>query len=233
LRASRETLISLLVALAAGGLAWLVIGQITKTTSVVIVAKDVEPLTRLDAGLVKLAAVPVSAAHPKGLKRIDDAVGKRTIGPLTAGQQLLSTQLTDPGQGVKGWYPGSSVIMFVPMPQARWAGGIVQAGDIVDLVFCTNEQRTGVSLAKVILTGVPVVGQIGAGPRKWDSAAPDTAGLNLVLSTQDAERIAFCLENGTLYACLSGKAGDRTGTGASLQTVLGLPGGLQPARVGR
>ncbi len=222
MRPSKEIVLSLVIALIAGGTAYASLDRLTKTSEVVVAARDIEPLASLDASHVKVMKLPTAAVHPNAYRTTSQVVGKRAAGPIIFGQQVLPGHLADSADDLNRMSPSASVVMFIPMPLGRWVGGAIKAGDTVDLIFCANEQRTGFSIARLIATRVPVVSHSGTGVKRWEGAANEVAGLNVLVSVEDAEKIAYCLENGTLYACLNTGASMNSGVGATLESVMGL-----------
>lgn len=207
MRFSRDILIPLGAACAAGLLAIVVLGRVTQTTTVVVAAQDIEPFEIIESRMLKAADVLVPGAHPKAFRRVQDVAGKRAAGPIPAGQQVLPGQTLDVGSGYGKTGFGDCVVMFVPMPASRCVAGLVRAGDMVDLVYSTSEQRDGSATARTILRRVPVLADVKPSARAWDMPGTDATGLNLLLTPKDAETVALCLENGTLYACLSAPGG--------------------------
>jgi Flp pilus assembly protein CpaB len=197
----------LIAASAAGVLAIAVLGHLTQTASVIVAAHDIQPFEVIESRMLKAASMPLPAAHPKAYRWVQDVAGKRAAGPIPAGQQVLRGQTVDVGNGYGKTGFEDCVVMFVPMPASRCVAGLVRAGDVVDLIYSTNEQRGGTAAARTILRRVPVLADVKPSGRTWDAPGTDATGLNLLLTPKDAETVALCLENGTLYACLSAAGG--------------------------
>jgi len=223
LRLSREITVPLGAALAAGALAWVVLGHLTQTARVVVAAEEIHPFEIIENRMLKTVDIPVPAVHPRAYRRIQDAAGKRAAGPIMAGQQLLQGQVSSVGHGYGKTGFEDCVVMFIPLPASRCVAGLVRAGDSVDLLFGTSEQNGGTPAARTILRQVPVLAEVKPTGRSWDAPSAEVSGLNVLLSPRDAEVVALCLENGTLYACLSAAVTGGTSQGVTLESVLARP----------
>lgn len=219
MRLSRDLLFSVVVALLAGTAAWVSVERLTQTADVVVATRDIDPMATLEAQHLKVVRLPVAAVHSTAYRQTKNVLGKRATGPIAGGQQVLQAHVSDSG-GLRAWASPAGVVMFIPMPLGRWVGGSIKPGDTVDLIFCASEQRTGNSAAKLVVSRVPVISQSGGNQRKWDGMSSETTGLTVLLSVEDAEKVAYCLENGTLYACLNPHGNWHTGLGANLQSVM-------------
>ena len=224
MRLSREVTVPLGAAFAAGALALLVLGHLTQTARVVVAAEEIQPFEIVESRMLRSVDMPVPAVHPRAHRRIQDVAGKRAAGPILAGQQVLQGQVSGVGHGYAKTGFEDCVVMFVPLPASRSVAGLVRAGDMVDLLFSTSEQKGGMTVARTILRQVPVLAEVRPTARSWDTPGTDTTGLNLLLSPRDAEVVALCLENGTLYACLSAAVTNEVSQGVTLESVLGRPG---------
>lgn len=222
MRLSKSVLLPLAVAVVAGGAAFILLGRLTATEEVVVAARDLRPMSIISESCVKLVSMPQQSVHPKACSTLETIMDMRVLGPISAGQQIIATSLSKPGEGFGQWTGTNRVVMFVPMAVNRWLGGGITPGDVVDLVFCTNPQKTGVNLSKTVLAAVTVASTMGASP-KWDQSMSEPAGLSLVLTAHEAELLAFCLENGSLYACLSSDGSTKSSDGVSIETIMEPP----------
>jgi pilus assembly protein CpaB len=140
-------IIGLLLALLAGGLAFVTMMRVTTATSagpeapkttVVVATRAVNKgtvLKDLDVGLKEIStdAVPNGA-----LASIDDAVDKVSTIDLVPGEVLLSNRLVDPSKvtsQIAFVVPEGKVVMAFPIADLMGSLNLLQAGDTVDILF--------------------------------------------------------------------------------------------------
>ncbi len=210
-------------ALAAGALAWGILGHLTQTSRIVVAAEEIHAFEVIESRMLKTVEIPVPAVHPRAFRRIQDADGKRAAGPIMVGQQLLQGQVSSVGSGYGKTGFEDCVVMFIPMPASRCVAGLVKAGDTVDFLLSTGKQEGGMPMARTVLRRVPVLSEVKPAGHSWDAPSTEVSGLNVLVSPRDAEVVALCLENGTLYACLSAAVSGGTSQGVTLESLLARP----------
>ncbi len=233
IREHRYLLLSLAVAVLTGAYAYTYLAELDQRIEVVLLGSDVPEYTRLDASMLRSARLPVAAVHREALRSENQAVGRYLLRNAVAGEQLLASQLSDDEgrRTLRGRVGRTERAIFIPLSTGRALGGAVKPKDRVDVIFVPNEQKVGLYSAKVLLQNVEVLdvrGERGAalaeGRREADQAF---AGVLVAVSPGDAEKIAFCLEHGSLYLALAGfEAAYPQTSGANAQTIFAIPSGL-------
>ncbi|MGE5485135.1 MAG: Flp pilus assembly protein CpaB [Ignavibacteriales bacterium] len=196
----RRMVIALVVAVLSSTASFIYLVHGSGSEEVVVAGVDIAACSLIEPGSVRLARVDRSAAHPDAFRRLEEVCGNYSTQPLVAGEQVLRRRVAAGEQGgVVSGLAGDMRAMFVPVDESRAVGGVLKQGGRVDVVFVSAEQH-GASVAKRLLTSVQVIqagtGQKGAGGRDGGGGV---SGVIVAVTPADAERLAFCLENGSIY----------------------------------
>lgn len=112
------------------------------TADVLVATRDIPARTALAAADMKVAKLNVDAAPPTGLKDPKDAIGRVLIAPLSINEPILPTKFAPaekaftvfpPGEQVQAGSPHYRVVQ-VNVPDNLASGGVIQAGDKVDIM---------------------------------------------------------------------------------------------------
>ncbi|NPV70770.1 MAG: Flp pilus assembly protein CpaB [Firmicutes bacterium] len=205
--ARRQMLVALAVALVASALTYGYISSISESEEVVVASGDIPAGARVLSQMVKLFPVAKRSVHPSAFRKKEDVVGKFTTQTIVAGEQVLKNRIAA-GEyaGTTAGLPGESRAMFVPVQDVKAVGGAIRAGERVDVIFVSQEQKAGASASRCVLRSVPVIGtgrgeHVGGKQSRAFSTGIDSRpeGVLLAVTPRDAERLAFCLENGHVY----------------------------------
>ena len=175
--------------------------------TVVLAARDLPAGHRVAAADLRLAEMPVNAIHP--LARTDPAavIGRFLLVPVVAGQVLLEAHLAPPaapGPVAARLEPGH-VAFFVPLPVGRSLGGAVEAGDRIDLVFVRKGDFAAAGAAYTLVHGARVLERRAEDGSRYDETSAGSQlplGLLVQVRPDEAARLAFAMEHGTLYTVL-------------------------------
>lgn len=179
--------------------------------SVLVAARDIEPRSALGAGDVKVVQLPRDAAPPNALRDPNGVAGLITTVPLSANEPLLSRKLAQPGSegNIAVLPPGTTIgtsspayrAMSLNIPDANAAGGAIQAGDHVDILYTLTvaEPARNDFVGRIALQDIPVL-------------AKTITVYTLRVDATTAERIAALLASG-----------------GNLQLLLRAPGDARPA----
>ena len=179
------------------------------TVDVVVAARDIEARSALGSGDLKVVQLPRDAAPANALRDANGAVGLITTVTLTANEPVLPTKIAQPGsEGIIAVLPPGQTVanssafraMSVNIPDANAAGGLIVAGDHVDLLYTLGvvEPRTDF-VGRIVIQDIPVL-------------AKTITVYTLRVEATTAERIA------ALQA-----------SGGALQLLLRAPGDARPA----
>ncbi len=180
------------------------------TVDVLVAARDIEARSALGSSDVKVVQLPRDAAPANALHDANGAAGMITTVGLSANEPVLPTKLAQPGSEghIAVLPPGSTIAnsvafraMSLNIPDANAAGGAIEAGDHVDILYTLSivEPTRNDFVGRIVIQDVPVL-------------AKTITVYTLRVDVTTAERIA------ALQA-----------SGGTLQLLLRAPGDARPA----
>jgi Flp pilus assembly protein CpaB len=119
------------------------------TSSIIVAAREIPPKTQITAADLKLVKMNTEVVPPAALTRSEDVVGRITITSISVGEPILPTKLGGLNGNVFVVFPADALeangnikvgapnyrAMSITVSDAQAAGGAVQPGDIVDILF--------------------------------------------------------------------------------------------------
>ena len=157
----RYLFLAVAAAVAAGAAAWTYTAGLEQSEPAVVAVEDIDAWSRIESDMVKVIQVPRASLHPLTARNKADVVGRYTIQTIYSGEQLLKCKLAPSSAGAGGsvvaGMPGDMRAVFIPTQVARGAGGVLRGGDRVDLVFVSQEQKTGVAISRYLVRSAPVI----------------------------------------------------------------------------
>ena len=180
------------------------------TVGVLVAARDIEARSALAANDLKVVQLPRDAAPANALREAGSAVGMITTVGLSANEPVLPTKIAQPGtEGIIAVLPPGQTVasssafraMSINIPDANAAGGLIVAGDHVDLLYTlgvVEPSRTDF-VGRIVIQDIPVL-------------AKTITVYTLRVDATTAERVA------ALQA-----------SGGALQLLLRAPGDARPA----
>src|SRR5438309_700633 len=153
------------------------------TSNIIVAAREIPAKTQITAADLKLVKMNSEVVPPAALTRPEDAVGKITIVGISVGEPILPTKLGGPNGQVFVVIPAASLgsdgnplpgspnyrAMSITVPDGQAAGGSIQPGDIVDVLFSftfdpvklierPNPTKNGADVsARIVLERVPIL----------------------------------------------------------------------------
>jgi Flp pilus assembly protein CpaB len=205
------------------------------TSTVVVAAREIPAKTEITAADLKLVKMNTEVVPPAALTRPEDAEGKITLTPISVGEPILPSKLGGANGSVFVVIPADALeengnlkagtpayrAMSITVADAQAAGGNVQPGDYVDILFSftfdptkylinPNPTRNGPDVsARIVLERVPIL-------------ARNLSVYTIRTDAATAERIGYLqASGGVLQLLLRAAKDDRaTGTtGATFRTV--------------
>jgi Flp pilus assembly protein CpaB len=205
------------------------------TSSIIVAAREIPPKTQITTSDLKLVKMNTEVVPPAALTKAEDVIGRITITSISVGEPILATKLGGPNGQVFVVIPATALgtdgavlagsahyrAMSMTIADAQAAGGNIQPGDIVDVLFSftfdpqklltnPNPNRNGPDVsARIVLERVPVL-------------ARNAAVYTIRTDAATAERIGYLqASGGVLQFLLRGPKDDRaTGTvGATFRTI--------------
>ncbi len=190
-RARLVLIVGILIAVLAGAMTYVVssgsksadVPPPVATTDVLVAARDLPARSALTAADVKIAKYPVDLAPPTALTKAEDITGKIAQSSLAAGEPILPGKFATAGAASFTVFPpnaqppaGQAIppgtpdyrAMSMTVADALAAGGFIQVGDLVDVLFTFNldpaKYFTGTDLnrlpdfsSKIVLQNIPII----------------------------------------------------------------------------
>lgn len=187
---------------------------VIQTTPVLVAAREIPAKTTLTAADLKIQEYNVDAKPVAALAKAEDAVGKVTVQAMSVGEPILPAKFADPKSPTFVVIPATFLdasgaiksdtpnlrAMSITVPDANAVGGVIQAGDVVDLMFTLQFDpakflvkptpvQTADFSAKIILERIPILARLAS-------------VYTIRVDTVTAERIAYIQASGGQLAFL-------------------------------
>lgn len=185
------------------------------TVPIVVATRNVDARTRLTEADLDLVEIPTTAAHPRALRTVDDALELFASGYIAAGEQILPHDLSSDvfGGGLAQLVPEGKRAVSVAISNAAAAGGLVSPGDRIDLIAIFSEELRGEAGTAIVAENIEVLAlsQLVVGDELEDGEESPTAGsgpnavnatVTVAVSLDDAQRIALAESFGNLRVFL-------------------------------
>jgi pilus assembly protein CpaB len=190
-RARLVLIVGILIAILAGAMTYVVSSGSKSaeapppvpTTDVLVAARDLPARSALTAADVKVQKYPVDLAPPTALTKPEEVIGKIAQQPLAAGEPILPGKFATAGAASFTVFPPNAQppagqpipantpdyrAMSLTVGDALAAGGFVQVGDIVDVLFTfnldptkfftgTDPNRLPDFSSKIVLQNIPII----------------------------------------------------------------------------
>lgn len=117
----------------------------TVKTAVVLMTHDIVLGTRIEAGDVELAQVPIEVAPRNAITDLESAVGKIVKTDLVQGEMILQHNLADPTNNngdLSFILSDDHVLLAFPADDLMSRQSMVQRGDIIDIFATFSEEVT-------------------------------------------------------------------------------------------
>ena len=183
---ARYRIILVVVALAAGGVAWWMAQQWMRDQQValqrkwqqmtagyrapidvLVAASDLPEGTVLAASHLTLAKIPENYVQPYVARTAAEVVGKVTLAPIAQGEQMLTNKVRAPeemprGDTLSGLMDKGQRAVTIAVDAITGGGGFVRPGDAVDLLWTISvpegpNHQGGGAITWVLFQDVPVL----------------------------------------------------------------------------
>jgi pilus assembly protein CpaB len=176
---------------------------------IVVAKRELPPGVRISKDDVRLAAWPNSSPVAGSHSSIDDVVNRALLATVVENEPLLDAKLAnrDAGAGLPPAIPPGMRAMAVKVNEVIGVAGFLDPGTRVDLVVTIRNEnetasRTVVSNVQVLTSGVRGEQEKANTTRSSLLATPANAVVTLLVSPQDAERIALAQVEGQIMLVL-------------------------------
>jgi pilus assembly protein CpaB len=175
------------------------------TLQVVVAARDINTGTTLAAEDVKVVPWPGSSAPEGYATSVDQVIGLGAVVPMVTNEAVLPNKLAsaDLGRGMSMLVPKGFRAVSVPVNDVVAVAGWVRPGTHVDVMVTLDDVRTEQEpVTQVVLQNVPVLGNDKSIERDSEGEAVEIAVVTLLVTPQDAERLAMADNDGQLQLAL-------------------------------
>ena len=119
------------------------------TSSIIVAAREIPPKTQITAADLKLVNMNTEVVPPAAITTPEEAVGRITITSISVGEPILPTKLGSANGQIFTVFPAAGLgtdgaptvgqpnyrAMSITVADAQAAGGNIQPGDLVDVLF--------------------------------------------------------------------------------------------------
>jgi len=185
-------------------------------TAVLIAKQDIPQGAVIEGGMFDTSIVPNKFVQPQAVTSLDRISGMVTVAPITKGEQISLSKLTNERRGgggdLAGVTPSGKRAISIVVDNIASLSGMVNPGDYVDVLAIIQVPVQGqdgkvttqvavVPLFQNVL--VLAVGQNTGGPssqggRYTESSGSGNSLITLALGPQEANLIAFVQEQGKI-----------------------------------
>jgi pilus assembly protein CpaB len=193
-----------------------------------VVAKMTIPVgSAITADQVTVVAWPEAAPVPGGFSSVDEVVGRGVIATLVPNEPLSEAKLAprESGAGLPPSIPAGMRAMAVRVNDVIGVAGFTVPGTRVDVVVTVRSQSS--STSRVVLSNIMVLaaGTMYDQEKTRDGQAIPAAVVTLLVTPQDAERLALAQQEGQIVLALRNPLDVEPAetNGARLAALLGAP----------
>ncbi len=167
-----------------------------------VAGRDIEPYKKISSSDLKVVKLPEKAIHSQSVNNTQGLIGSYALCKICSGQVILSGHVVsaETQPGISTEIPLDSRGIFIPADASRAVGGLINAGDRVDLIWAqagTSYYYDSDSRGTVtILRGARVVQVIS------DKSSGEFKGVVIAVLPEVCESIAHYLESGNIYLSL-------------------------------
>jgi pilus assembly protein CpaB len=247
-RGTRHLLVVLIAVVTAGVASFGVYRAVTRMpvrevevahTFVVVASRSLPPGVRLSKSDLRLAAWPTGSPVPGSFSKIETVVDRALLASVVENEPLIQSKLAslEEGAGLPPSIPPGMRAMSVKVNEVIGVAGFVDPGMRVDLVVTIRKREE--TTARTVVSNVQV---LSAGTRyeqektRVESSRPETlnakpatppAVVTLLVTPQDAERIALAQAEGQIMLVLRNPLDQEPTTTSGVRTA-GLFGDAAP-----
>jgi len=195
------------------------------TEEVVVATVNIPARTTVREPMVAVIRVPKGSRHLSATDSLGNVIGRVTTAPLIAGEQVLLARLHGSGQdtGLAFDLAEGYRALSVHINERIAVAYLVRPGDSVDVTVSYEPPALSGDLQSVIMLQDVTVVAIGSETRHGAPAPVDAKTITLALTPQQAERLVWAEDHGSIRLLLRPVTDDRhvTTTGADARTVAG------------
>lgn len=197
----------------------------------VVVAKESVPVgTLLAKEQVRLAGWPADSPVPGGFSKTEDVVGRGVTASIVQNEPITENKLAprESGAGLPPTIPPGMRALAVRVNDVIGVAGFTVPGTRVDVIVTVRQER-GETMSRAVVSNVQVLtaGTNIDQQKSREGKAIPTAVVTLLVTPQDAERLALAANEGSIVLALRNPL-DVAPAGTSGARLVGLMGQPDP-----
>jgi pilus assembly protein CpaB len=210
---------------------------VRETVPVVVAARDMDVGTTLSATDVKVVEWPGASAPAGFASSPAEVVGLGVTVPIVMNEPILPMKLAgkELGAGIAMLIPDSMRAISVSVNDVSAVAGWIRPGTRVDMMVTLDGVRTEVEpVTQVVLQNVTVLGNDRSVSQQENGTAVAIAIVTLLVSPEDAERVANAATQGQLHFILRNSLDQDTVNTPGIRTsnlLRRMAGAVAPAPV--
>lgn len=174
------------------------------TADVMVAANDLQVGSRVEAGDVRVIRIPAADLPPGAPRRKSDVLGHGVIIPISKGEFILPNRLAaeNAGAGLPSLIPPGMRAVSVRVNEVVSVAGFVTPGTRVDVLLTGSPGGSGEQQTTTVLQNVAVLASGHTLERSSTGEAQTTAVITLLVTPDDAERLALAQQDGHIQLAL-------------------------------
>jgi pilus assembly protein CpaB len=196
----------------------------------VVVAKESVPVgTLLSKEQVRLAGWPADSPVPGGFSKAEDVIGRGVTASIVQNEPITENKLAprESGAGLPPTIPPGMRAVAVRVNDVIGVAGFTVPGTRVDVIVTVRQDRETMSRAVVSNVQVLTAGTNIDQQKSREGKAIPTAVVTLLVTPQDAERLALAANEGSIVLALRNPL-DVAPAGTNGVRLVGLMGQPDP-----
>lgn len=171
---------------------------------VMVAANDLQVGARVEERDIKVIQVSASDLPPGAPRKKADVIGHGVIIPISRGEFILPNRLAgeNAGAGLPALIPPGMRAVSVRVNEVVSVAGFVTPGTRVDVLLTGSPSGSGEQQTTTVLQNVAVLASGHTLERTSTGEAQNTAVITLLVTPDDAQRLALASKEGTIQLAL-------------------------------
>lgn len=207
-------------------------GSVEPQIQVIVAANDLQVGARVEERDVKIISIPASDLPAGAPRRRSDVLGHGVIIPISKGEFILPNKLAgeNAGSGLPALIPPGMRAVSVRVNEVVSVAGFVMPGTRVDVLLTGTPGASGEEETTTVLQNVAVLASGHNLERNASGEPQNTAVVTLLVSPDDAQRLALASTEGHIQLALRNPL-DTRAEDVPASSTRGLYKGLLPPAV--
>lgn len=179
-------------------------GSVEPQIQVIVAANDLQVGARVEERDIKIISIPASDLPAGAPRRRSDVLGHGVIIPISRGEFILPNKLAgeNAGSGLPALIPPGMRAVSVRVNEVVSVAGFVTPGTRVDVLLTGTPGASGEQETTTVLQNVAVLASGHNLERNASGEPQNTAVVTLLVSPDDAQRLALSATEGHIQLAL-------------------------------